>query len=196
MQMLKTGKPLGVVCAASELSPEGLALLSPELDAPAFLQQLIEEQNFADAIAFLAHALPTREAVWWAWLCARDAVGDAPAPAVAGALAAIHAWIADPSDMHRRGALDAAQPAGFTTAVGCTALAVFLTGDTLGPATAPPAPPGEYAAAKAIAGAVHLAATTEPIPDLSARYTTFVQRGLELANRIQLWSPPAASGGR
>jgi hypothetical protein len=196
MQTLKTGKALAAVCAAAELSPESIALLAGDVAVPAFVKRLLEEQNFADAVAFLAHALPSREGVWWAWLCARDAAGQTPPPAVSRSLDAIRTWIAEPTDAHRRSALDVAQPAGFTTPVGCAALAVFLTGDTLGPATAPAAPPGEFAAAKAIAGSVHLAAVVDPNADVPAGYTEFVERGLELAERIQLWGPPPAAGAR
>lgn len=189
MRTLKSGKTIPAVCEAAELSPEAVALLQKPMEPPEFIGALIEEQNFADAIAFLAHALPRREGVWWAWLCARDSAGETPGRPVLASLEATKAWIAEPTDAHRRAALEAAQPAGLTTAVGCTALAAFLCGETLGPATAPAAPPEEYAASKAIGGSIHLAAVADEKADISARYADYVRRGLELAERISLWTP-------
>lgn len=193
--MLRTGKSVAEICTAAEVSPEAGALLKGAGSAAESVVQLVEEGNFADAVAFLAHALPAREGIWWAWLCARDAAGETPSAGVLGLLETIKSWIAEPTDERRRAALNAAQPVGFTTAVGCTALAVFLTGETLGPATSPPAPPGEFAAAKAIAGSIHLSATSREDVDVAARYRQYVKSGIELAERIQLW-PSGGSNNR
>src|SRR5690606_7250873 len=147
-------------------------------------------------IAFLAHALPRREAVWWAWLCARAAAGDKPPASIIASLEATRTWIAEPTDPHRRAALDAAEVAGVGTPAGFAGLAAFLCGETLGPAEAPPAPPGEYAAAKAIGGSINLAAVADPKADIAARYAEFVRQGLELAERTKLWESavPAKEG--
>lgn len=189
MQTLRSGKTIPAICEAAELSEEGAALLREPIEPSQLITRLLEEQNFADAIAFLAHALPRREGVWWAWLCARDAAGEKPNRAVLSSLDATKAWIAEPTDANRRAALEAAQPAGLTTAVGCAALAAFLCGDTLGPAGAPPAPADEYAPSKAIGGSIHLAAVADETADIRARYADYVRRGLELADRISLWTP-------
>ena len=74
-------------------------------------------------------------------------------------------------------------------------LAAFLCGETLGPAEAPPAPPGEYAAAKAIGGSINLAAVADLKADVGARYAEFVRQGLELAERTKLWEGEASAKG-
>ncbi len=107
-----------------------------------FLDALIEAGEFPDAVRFLAHALPKREAVWWACLCAREAAGADPPEPVAAALRAAEAWVADPSEENRRAAVArgrggraAAPPAG------CAAAAAFWSGGSLGPARRPGRPP-------------------------------------------------------
>ena len=61
------------VCRAFELSEPGQRLLDDRITPLQFVSRLIEIECFADAVSFLAHALPKREAVWWGCLCARDA---------------------------------------------------------------------------------------------------------------------------
>jgi hypothetical protein len=196
MQTLRSGKTVPAICDAAELSDEARDILAPDVPGRTFVEKLVETEQYSDAIAFLAHALPRREAVWWAWLCARAAAGDKAPASVVVSLEATKTWIAEPTDPHRRAALDAAEVAGIGTPAGCAGLAAFLCGDTLGPAEAPPAPPGEYAAAKAIGGSINLAAVSDVKLDIGARYAEFVRQGLELAERTNLWEAESQTKGR
>jgi hypothetical protein len=165
-----------------------MEMLAGAADARAFVERLTETRAWVDAIAFLAHALPRRESVWWAYVCARDAAGEPPAATYAASLEATKKWIAEPTGSNRQAALDAAQAAGIATPAGLAGLAAFLCGETLGPPDAPPAPPPEFAAAKAVAGSVNLAAV-HPKTGIEARYADLVKRGIEVADRISLWTP-------
>jgi hypothetical protein len=195
MDPLRSGLTVDMLCAEAEMSEEALEQLQAVEDSRHFVARLVEMELYGDALTFLAHALPRREAVWWSWLCARDAAGPEPKPAVGTSLEATKVWIAEPSDANRRAAMNAGETAGLDSAVGLSALAAFLCGDSLGPSSAPPAPPGPFAAAKAITGAIHLAACAKP-EDLAGRYTEFVKRGVELADRIKLWTPEAAGAAK
>jgi hypothetical protein len=189
MQTLRSGRTVPAICEAAEVSPEALRILAEGPQPRRFVELLVETEHYADAIAFLAHALPRRESVWWAWLCARSAAGEKPPASILVSLEATKTWIAEPTDAHRRAALDAAEQAGIATPAGFAGLATFLCGDTLGPAQAPPAPPGEFAAAKAIGGCINLAATVDETADIAARYAEFLNQGLQLADRTRLWEP-------
>jgi hypothetical protein len=48
------------------LSP---ALKDPELNTTTFLKKLLEEENYLDAIQFIAHGLEKKEAIAWAYQC-------------------------------------------------------------------------------------------------------------------------------
>jgi hypothetical protein len=186
--ILRTGKSLDELCKAS-----GVDIASaPEFDEPRGLVTLLrEQQKVTEAIGLLAHALPPREAVWWAWSCARDSCGDDPPEEIGVSIGRTGQWIKDPTDENRRAAYDAALQADVATAVGCVGAAAFFTGDTLGPADQAPVPPEEYMAAKAIAGSLLLAASDDPDTMLD-RLSEFLDRGLEIADRVHLWRPPDA----
>jgi hypothetical protein len=151
----------------------------------------MDKSLFPDAVRFIAHSLPKREAVWWGWVCARRSAGDNPPPKIKGALDATERWIAQPTEDNRRLAMAAAQKAELSTAAGCAGLAAFFSGGSLGPPEAPPVPPGEFLTAKAVAGAVIFAAVAQQ-PELAPeKFRTFVAQGVEVTNRVKLWEPRA-----
>jgi hypothetical protein len=170
----------------SGIGEEARALLRDGMPPREFAQTLIDGGHFPDAVRLLAHALPKRESVWWAWVCARRAAGpEAPAP-VQASLAATEKWIAQPTEENRRAAMAAAQTAGVNTAAGCAGLAAFFCGATLGPPDAAPVPPGAFDSAKAVAGAVTLAAVAVP-EKIEENFRAFIQQGLDVTARIKLW---------
>ena len=187
-QLLATGKSIDTICVATGLDPKGL----PEFDSgPGLMDGLMKDERPVDAIGFLAHALPTREAVWWAWSCAREAAGESPSEAVQAALDATGCWISEPSEANRRAAYDKAQKADLGTPAGCAGAAAFFSGGSMGPPDQPEMPPGEYMAAKVIAGAVLLAATVDPT-EAEGRLQEYLKRGMQVAERVHLWQPPGS----
>jgi hypothetical protein len=175
------------ICSASEPGEKGMALLKEELTPKEYFALLSQNELFEDAVRFLAHALPKREAVWWAWVCARRTAGAEPAPKIKTSLEATEKWIAQPNDGNRRAAMQAAETAEFKTAAGCAGLAAFFSGGSLGPPDVAPVPPGEHLTAKAVAGAVILAAVATEPEKAAEKFRAFLQQGLDVANRIKLW---------
>jgi hypothetical protein len=179
----------GTIAAVAELGEEAMALLRPELHPLDFVALLMEKALFPDAVRFIAHALPKREAVWWAWVCARRSGGENPQPKIKAALDATEKWIAQPNDDNRRSAMAAAQKAELDTAAGCAGLAAFFSGGSLAPPDAAPVPPGEFLAAKAVSGAVIFAAIAKQPERAPERFRSFVAQGVEVTNRVKLWEP-------
>jgi hypothetical protein len=183
-------RPAAELSLIAEVSDEAKALLDGDggaLAPKAFIALLVERELFPDAVRILAHALPKREAVWWAWVCARKAAGADPAPPVKAALEATERWITLPSEDNRRQAMQKAEAADFVTPAGCAALAVFMTGGSLAPPDAPVTPPGEFMAAKAVAGSVTLAAVKTDPEHAPEKFRDFIKMGLEVADRTKLW---------
>lgn len=174
-------------CALAELGDEAKALLKPSHRPREFVQLLVERGHFPDAIRFLAHAVPRREGIWWAWVCAKRAAQDPVPPPAKAALDATERWITQPSDDNRRAAFRAAEQATFGTPAGCTALAVFLSGGSLAPPQLQAVPPGELQAPKAIAGAVTLAALAGGPDGAPDRFRAFVTQGLDVVDKLKLW---------
>ena len=175
------------IAEVAELGDEAMAMLQPNLDPRAFVERLTAGKLYRDAVQFLAHALPKREAIWWAWVAARRASGNNPPPKIAAALSAVENWISQPSDETRRAARAAGEKAEFRTPAGCVGLAVFLSGGSLAAPGAPEVPPGEFLSAKMVAGAVIVSALgTEPEKG-PEKFQSFISQGLEVTRRIKLW---------
>lgn len=182
-----TAKTAGEVCAHFPLGDEAKKLLRDGLAPRAFLDVLLDKQQFVEAARFLAHALPKREGVWWACLCARSVAGAKPPAKVAAALQAAEKWVADPSEDNRRAAWPAAEAAELGTPAGCAAAAAFWSGGSLGPANVPAIPPGEHLTAHGVAGAVMLAAVLSEPEKAPEKYRTFFALGIDVANGAAKW---------
>jgi len=197
--VLRTGKTLGQICDAAELSDDARALRAEGQAARQFAELLVARALYPDAVRFLACALPRREAVWWAWVCARRAAGEKPPAPVQASLEATQQWIAEPTDPRRRTAMQYAEAAGFGTPAGSAGLAAFLSGGSLAPPDVAAVPPGEFMAAKAIAGSIVLAAVTTEPERADEKFRGFVEQGMLVAEKTDLWTPPekpAGQGGR
>jgi hypothetical protein len=184
-------KTAAEVCTHCPLDDAAKKLLRPEWTPAQYLASLMESHLEMDAIRFLAHALPKREAVWWACLCVRSVHGPTPPAATAAALQAAEKWVADPSEDHRRAAMAAADAVGLADPAGCAAAAGFWSGGSLAPPNAPVVPPGEHLTAHGVAGAVLLAAVlTEPAkaPD---KHRAFLKLGLDVAGGANRWKEPS-----
>jgi hypothetical protein len=184
---MATSQTAAGICSVSEQGEEAMALLREDLTAKDYLALLTQKELFEDAVRFLAHALPKREAVWWAWVCARRSSTAEPAPKIKAALDATEKWIAQPNDENRRAAMRAGEAAEFKTAAGCAGLAAFFSGGSLAPPDVAPVPPGEHLTAKAVMSAVVLAAVTPEPEKASEKYRVFLQQGVDVATRIKLW---------
>jgi hypothetical protein len=180
------------LCVVAELSDGAQGVLADaggDLPPKAFVTTLVERELFADAVRFLAHALPRREAVWWAWVCARKNAGVDPAPKTRAALDATERWIMQPTEDNRRQAMTFGEAAEFATAAGAAALSAFMSSGSLAPPDAPLVPPGEFMTAKAVTGSVTLAAVTPDAALAPEKFREYVRLGLEVADRTKLWVP-------
>jgi hypothetical protein len=175
------------VAAVAELSEEAMGLLRPDVAPPDYVALLMSKKLYADAVRFVAHALPKREAVWWGWISAKRAAGADPPPKIKASLEATEKWIAQPDDESGRAAMAAAKEAQTTTAAGCAGMAAFFSGSSLGPVHVPPIPPGEFLTAKAVTGAVIYAAVGKDPANAPDRFQSFVQQGVEVTLKIKLW---------
>jgi len=182
-----TAKTAAEVCKHFSLGEEAKKLLRDGLTPVQFLDTLMEKQQFVDAVRFLAHALPKREAVWWACLCGRAVAGSNAAPKIAAALQAAEKWVVDPSEENRRAAMPAAEAAEFKTPAGCAAVAAFWSGGSLGPPSAPVVPPDPYLTAHGVAGAVMVAAVQSEPEKAPEKYRKFLAQGIEVAKGTQQW---------
>jgi hypothetical protein len=169
------------ICSHFALSDEGRAILQPDLPAGEFVDRLCAAGLWIDAVRFLAHALPKREAVWWGCLAARAALGEAPHAAARAAVEAAEAWVYRPNEDNRRAAMAATTAAGNDGPAVWAARGAFWSGGSLAPPEAPLVPPAETLTGAAVAGAVCLAAVQREPEHAPDKYRLFIAQGLDIA---------------
>jgi hypothetical protein len=170
----------------AELEDDARTLVDGTQTPREFLESLREAELFTDAIRFLAHLLPRREAVWWAWMAARKAAPEA-APEVRTSLHATEHWIRQPGDAARRAAMRAAEAATLQTPAGCAGLAAFLSGGSIAPDGQAEVPPPPTGTARAVYGSLVLAAVLAEPSSAGDNFRELLGHGIELADRIELW---------
>ena len=85
------------------LGEEAKKILTPEISANEFIEALISKQLHPDAVQFIAHFLPKRQAVWWALGCVKQSVAQLT-PEQDVAMKTTERWIAEPSEENRQAA--------------------------------------------------------------------------------------------
>jgi hypothetical protein len=188
--LLRTGKDLPTICEAAGLDAAGRDVLTQHADPHAFVRALIERGLYGAAVGVLAHALPAREGVYWAWSSAREAAGPSPCGGTQLCLAAAREWICEPSDANRHAAFALALENEFESAASLACAAAFCSGGSLAPDGMPDVPPDPHAAARAIRACVMMAAVIGRDPDsMAERYRRFLAEGMKVAERAKALEP-------
>jgi hypothetical protein len=173
---------------ASVLSPEAV-LLQPQATGPQqFAQLLIERNLWQDAIAYMAHSIRAREAIWWGWFCTRKAAVLAGNPIDAEALKVCETWIAQPSPQTLEQAQEFLPRAAGRPGVEALLRAVAATGDIVNEESGsrlapPPLLANRFVQVTVLQAAYELDAAA---PEVAA--ADFLKQSLEVATRIQSWS--------
>jgi len=146
------------------------------------LRALAEAGDWPTALILLAHTLPPREAIWWACVNTRAALGDTPDPKQGAALAAAEAWVYDPDEKHRRACQAAAAAADNEGLAAICALAVFFSGDTLSEPGLPKVPPPPGMVGNFVVAAINLAAIHRNPERAPERIARAVRQAIDIAN--------------
>lgn len=162
-------------------SDEAKTRLAPGIAPMPFVDKLVQASLFADAVDFLARGLPKREAVWWACVCARDLPPAPDKPQFEKALKAAEAWVYRPAEDNRRSAESTANAIKESHPAKWAAMAAFWSGGSMAPVGAPEVRPAEDFTAKAVSGAVQMAAGLDPA-QIEARRKAFLAYGVDIAN--------------
>jgi hypothetical protein len=163
------------------LTEPAAALVGGCADTVAALQALEAANLLTEAARLTSHALPKREAVWWACMCARHTGAVPMPPADQRALEDAEAWVFKGDDALRRRAFEHAQEANFATPEAWAGVAAFWSGDSMSPAGQAPVPPAPHLAGTAVAGSVLLAAVRDPPDRREARLGRFLASARDIA---------------
>jgi hypothetical protein len=177
----KLAVPLGPLIPRLELDAECSAIIAGKPDAAAAISALADAARLPEAVRLAAHALPKREAVWWACMCARAVPDPAVTEQDLKALVAAETWVRRPDEANRRAAMAAAEATKMQTPEAWAAVGAFWSGGSMSPEGQPAVPPAEHLTGVAIAGAVVLAAVRR-LPDRAdARFALFLTSARDIA---------------
>jgi hypothetical protein len=147
-----------------------------------FLNELLAAHSLNEALQFFAFALPPREAVWWACVCARTAHrGTMPQPLLK-AVEAAETWVRNPTDPHRRAAMALAQATDLKSPAAWAAVAAFWSGGSLAPENLPDVPVPRHLMGTAVAGAVALAAVQSEPARADQKRERYLAAAVDIAN--------------
>jgi hypothetical protein len=165
-----------------ELEPPAQAALAGAQTAAEGVARLEAAGLYNEAARLLAHALPKREAVWWACMCAAAVPDPALPTADAQARQAAEAWVRKPTDdALRRAAWEVAQKTEFRSPEAWAAVGAFWSGGSMSPEGQPAVPPAEHLTGVAVSGAVVLSAVRGKPDRAPARLARFVAAALDIA---------------
>jgi hypothetical protein len=186
------GAELATVVERATLSAEAVASLQGCTDvADAILR--LETSGFApEAVRLMAHALPKREGVWWACMCAVNTMpADLPA-ADRLARETAELWVRQQKDEQRRTAMTHAEAGGFRSPEAWAGVAAFWSGDSMSPVGMPAVPPPPQAVGGAVSGAVALSAVRGDLKRHAERLKRFLESGRNIAAGGPGRMPPEA----
>jgi hypothetical protein len=143
-----------------------------------YARSLLTSRRPLDAVVFLAHLLPRREAVWWARQCVEALL---PESAEDAALRAADAWVRSPEEETRRAALDIGNVADQALATTWLALAAGWSGGSMTAPDQKPRVPQPSACARAANAAIALAISVGEPEAIGARVQACATAGLRFA---------------
>lgn len=172
---------LAAAAGRAALSDAAAACIATATGTAEAVQTLIAAGRLAEAARLLAHALPLREAVWWACMCARHTAPARLPDADAAARDHAEEWVRHQADAARRAAMAEAQRGGCASAEAWAAVAAFWSGDSISPADRPAVPPPAGLAGTAVSGSVTLAAMRDAPDRRDARLRRFLESASDIA---------------
>ena len=179
--LAKLGGDLAAIRPHLTLEADADAVTKACTLVPEALDRLTSSGFLIEATRLVAHALPKREAVWWACMCAiHTAPVDLP-DADRKCREAAEDWVRQQAETSRRVAFDLAQAGGFRTPEAWAAMAAFWSGGSMAPEGQPAVPPAPHLSGTAVAGSVALAAVRGDVARRDARLHQFLESGRNIA---------------
>ncbi len=140
---------------------------------------LIQSELYDEAIKFITFGLPTREAIWWAYICSDELEREEKNANTQNALRVVNDWVKNPNDEIRRKAKVFADALELYTPISWAAMAVFWSGGSISPADKPEVEPDEYMRGYAVSNSLIIAAERDENP--VEKKKLYIKRGLHIA---------------
>lgn len=172
----------GQILPRFSASEEALEVLNEEMPVAQAIQTLQENELNNDLIQFLAHALPVREAIWWAAMTLLQRQ-DVWSTSQVQCIQTAQQWAQSPSEELRRKSELLANRLDLNCGPSWLAQAVFWNGS--GSIVAPDLPavlPDPFLYAKAVAGAINHSAALPTWNHTDQYYTKSIGYAINIAS--------------
>jgi hypothetical protein len=160
-------------------------------DCPAVgeaLERFVAAGYLAEGRRLLAHSMDKRDAVWWGYLSAREAIRHRSVePDHIIGLEAARAWINDPTDANRARCKAAIAACGTTSMAGILCFAVWLSGGSISPTPLRHVEPKPHLCGKLCAVVVYLASVHFDAGRYRQYLRHFLSVGTEIAQGACPW---------
>lgn len=182
MMQHSENKSIRDICRDAFLSRNAVRLIEDDAPPGAFIKKLVGSHRYADAIRFMAHSLPSRDAIWWSVLCVWESGGPPAVEAESTALRCAAQWVIDPTESHRSAAQNAGTDAGVDSPAICTARAAARVKDLESLAA-----DVKTSVARMIAGAVLKTAARAPAAKRTEKYANLLAVGVRISRCQNHW---------
>lgn len=143
------------------------------------LSTLIHAKLYFPAVKLLTLGLPTREAIWWGYLCCHDLEAESGVLATQNALSTVSQWVHVPSEKLRLQAKALADHLELYTASSWACMSVYWSGGSIAPKEKPIVEPAEFMCGHAISNGIFLAANESE--DTISAFSKYIKIGLHIA---------------
>ncbi|QDT60872.1 FHA domain protein [Stieleria bergensis] len=188
-QEQSTPKPTAIeLCQLVDLEDVSLQVFRPDHSPEDFIQELIQHQQYDDAIRLLAEYLDNDQAIFWAFLVCQELSDGDWSETLREAMERVSEWLREPDEEKRYQNLQFAHDQEFNNLASYLAAAVGHSGGSIAPQGMPAAPAPAGVCGTFVACAVSVAAaTTEAVLEIPARQEralamgkTVLQNGIDL----------------
>lgn len=173
--------PWDDVAARAALTGGCAALIQSDTDPAVAIKRLQDAGFVSEAARLMAFALPKRECVWWACMCARNTSPRDLPESDAAAVTAAEEWVRKQTDESRRQAFEYAQHSNFGSPESWAAVAAFWSGDSMSPVGQPKTAPAPHLTGTAAIGSLTLSAVRTYPERREERLLRFLASGREIA---------------
>ena len=177
---------LDELCSQFEWSRPVSSFLTPRATFQTLLQSLINHEYWFDSVTMLAHAMPQREAVWWAArVCdeylTENPIDDASRQEQERVLKSARSWVSEPEEENRMATYAAASGVPNRVPAHWVGMAVFWATGNITPDAGVITPPPPYLYARGVSAAIDLAASLTAHARIEL-YKNAIGRGIDIAS--------------
>ncbi|MEZ6102902.1 MAG: FHA domain-containing protein [Pirellulaceae bacterium] len=167
-------------CTALEISKEAMPVVTDESDPWDLVDAWQEQELFADCLRLAACLLAPIHAVRWGIDCVSSTQLEL-SDGGKQAMEAASKWAEKPDEANRRACEKIAEASEYDGAAAWVALAAFWSQGSMAPQGQPEVPPPPGLFAKALAGALMMAATHSEPTRANERYLAFIESARTMA---------------